>query len=88
MKTFICRILGIEYLKEQVELLRGEVKKLHEDNERLQLKLSHISRCGRLELRPAIDQTQASRIVEMMDDFKRRNGGFTIRKVGGSVCKH
>lgn len=69
MKELLKRLLGIESLKAQVEMLKQELTHMRAENERIQLKLSGLGKYPKVDLK----ESQAAGILRIVDDFKRRN---------------
>lgn len=69
MKELLKRLLGIESLKAQVEMLKQELEHVRAENERIQLKVSGLARYEKLEL----SNTQASKVAEIMAHIKNRS---------------
>lgn len=69
MKELLKRLLGIESLKAQVEMLKQELEHVRAENERIQLKLSGLGKYPKLDL----SNTQASKVAEIMAHIKNRS---------------
>jgi len=77
MNEFLRRLLGVESLKAQVEMLKQDLEHMRAENERIQFKLSGLGKYSKLDL----SRSQAAGILRIVDDFKARN-------CGGNICKH
>jgi hypothetical protein len=77
MNEFLRRLLGVESLKAQVEMLRQELAHMRDENERIQMKVSGLGKYPKLDL----SRSQAAGILRIVDDFKARN-------CGGNICNN
>ena len=76
MKELLKRLLGIESLKAQVEMLKQELEHVRAENERIQLKLSGLGKYPKLDM----SRSQAAGVLRVIEDFK-------ARRCGGNICK-
>lgn len=76
MKEFLKRLLGVDALKAQIDMLQDKQQTIQRDNEAMQLEISMLSRGGK---QLDIAKTQASQLLLIVDDFRARNFGGTSR---------
>lgn len=76
MKEFLKRLLGVDALKAQIDMLQDKQQTIQRDNEAMQLEISMLSRGGK---QLDIAKTQASQLMMIVDDFRARNFGGTSR---------
>lgn len=77
MKEFLKRLLGVDALKAQIDMLQDKQQTIQRDNEAMQLEISMLSRGGK---QLDIAKTQASQLMLIIEDFRARN-------FGGKECK-
>lgn len=76
MKEFLKRLLGVDALKAQIDMLQDKQQTIQRDNEAMQLEISMLSRGGK---QLDVAKTQASQLLLIVDDFRARNFGGTSR---------
>lgn len=72
MKEFLKRLLGVDALKAQIDMLQDKQQTIQRDNEAMQLEISMLSRGGK---QLDVAKTQASQLLLIVDDFRARNFG-------------
>ena len=68
MKEFLKRLLGVDALKAQIDMLQDKQQTIQRDNEAMQLEISMLSRGGK---QLDVAKTQASQLMMLVNDFRR-----------------
>lgn len=73
MKEFLKRLLGVDALKAQIDMLQDKQQTIQRDNEAMQLEISMLSRGGK---QLDVAKTQASQLMMIVNKSCFKKGGF------------